>query len=312
MTSIEKDITEPIDSTASLASSNKLEVLLFAVGGNEIFGINVLKVKEVCTTPLITRLPNMSLGVEGVINLRGNIVPILNLATFLEVEPLTGYGETMIVTEYCRQRQGFLVQSVDHIIRVNWTAVKTPEDLVTNENHFVTSVIEQSNGKLVSILDIEQILVQAFGELIVPDIDPANVDDDVVIFFVDDSIVARRKIAEVIQQLSVKHYQATNGLEAWKNLQNLADQAKRNGEKLSDRLRLILVDAEMPEMDGYSLTKNIKSDPRFTDIPVVMHSSLSSEANRIMGKKVGVDAYVSKFDPVGLADTLRPLIEVRR
>jgi len=89
----------------------------------------------------------------------------------------------------------------------------------------------------------------------------------------------------------------------------LATHALQSGSKIRDEVRLILVDAEMPEMDGYVLTKNIKSDPRFEGVPVVMHSSLSSEANRAMGKSVGVDAYVAKFDAEALADTLRPLIE---
>jgi two-component system chemotaxis response regulator CheV len=78
---------------------------------------------------------------------------------------------------------------------------------------------------------------------------------------------------------------------------------------LREQLTVILVDAEMPEMDGYVLTRHIKADPRFEGVPVVMHSSLSSEANRAMGRGVGVDAYVAKFDPVVLADTLRPYLE---
>ncbi len=95
-------------------------------------------------------------------------------------------------------------------------------------------------------------------------------------FFVDDSIVARRKIAEVFDKLGVKHKHATNGAEAWTRLQGIAAHAAQTGRGVRDELRLILVDAEMPEMDGYVLTKNIKGDPRFSGIPVVMHSSLSS------------------------------------
>jgi two-component system chemotaxis response regulator CheV len=106
----------------------------------------------------------------------------------------------------------------------------------------------------------------------------------------------------------VGHQHATNGREAWDRLQSMASRAHAEGEPLSRKIHLILTDAEMPEMDGYVLTRCVKSDVRFTGIPVVMHSSLSSEANRSMGKSVGVDAYVAKFDPRVLADTLRPLI----
>jgi two-component system chemotaxis response regulator CheV len=128
------------------------------------------------------------------------------------------------------------------------------------------------------------------------------------VFFVDDSSVARKEIVMVLDKLGVKYQQATNGLEAWEKLQNLAARANQDGNPLHDQIRLILVDAEMPEMDGYVLAKNLKGDRRFEGIPVVMHSSLSSEANRAMGQSVGVDAYVAKFDPTVLAETLRPLL----
>ena len=111
----------------------------------------------------------------------------------------------------------------------------------------------------------------------------------------------------VLDKLGVKYYQANNGKEAWDKLQGLAALEKEG--PLHDRLKLILVDAEMPEMDGYVLTRNIKSDQRFSGIPVVMHSSLSSEANRAMGKSVGVDDYVAKFNPAVLADTMRQYLE---
>jgi two-component system chemotaxis response regulator CheV len=173
----------------------------------------------------------------------------------------------------------------------------------------ITAVIELDSGHLVSILDVEQILANAFGDAIIVDIQPAQLSEDVTVFFVDDSVVARRKITEVLDKLGVKHKHATNGAEALSRLQAIAAHAQQMGKPLRDEIRLILADAEMPEMDGYVLTKNIKSDVRFEGIPVIMHSSLSSEANRAMGKAVGVDAYVAKFDAEVLAETLRPLLE---
>ena len=143
----------------------------------------------------------------------------------------------------------------------------------------------------------------------VVDIPAAQVQEETSVFFADDSVVARRKIAEVFDKLGVKHKHATNGAEAWSRLQGLAAHAQQIGSELRNEVRLILVDAEMPEMDGYVLTKHIKSDSRFDGIPVVMHSSLSSEANRAMGQAVGVDGYVAKFDAEVLADTLRPMLE---
>jgi two-component system chemotaxis response regulator CheV len=214
-----------------------------------------------------------------------------------------------MVAEYSKRTLGFLVHEVDRIIRVDWERVKAPESVLASNQGLITAVIELDGSNLVSILDVEQILANAFGEAMIVDITPAKVDVGTSVFFVDDSIVARRKIAEVLDKLGVRHKHATNGMEAWTRLQGLATHALQSGSKIRDEVRLILVDAEMPEMDGYVLTKNIKSDPRFEGVPVVMHSSLSSEANRAMGKSVGVDAYVAKFDAEALADTLRPLIE---
>jgi two-component system chemotaxis response regulator CheV len=305
-----KNLLESVDARTRLAGSNKMEILLFSLGTREIFGINVFKVREVGRTPHITKTPNMPRGVEGLISLRGNVIPVLSLAPFMQLQGApAGLGKTMMVAEYSKRTLEFLVHDVDRIIRVDWERVKAPESVLTANQGLITAVIELENGGLVSILDVEQILANAFGDALIVDITPAQVDPDTSVFFVDDSIVARRKISEVLDKLGVRHKHATNGMEAWTRLQGIAAHVQQTGRNIRDEIRLILVDAEMPEMDGYVLTKNVKSDPRFEGVPVVMHSSLSSEANRAMGKSVGVDAYVAKFDAEALADTLRPLIE---
>lgn len=305
-----QNLLESVDARTRLAGSNQMEILLFTLGTKEIFGINVFKVREVGRTPHITRTPNMPRGVEGLISLRGNVIPVLSLSSFLDLDnPPTELGKSMMVAEYSKRTLGFLVHDVDRIIRVDWEKVKAPETLLSANQGLISAVIELPGGSLVSILDVEQILSNAFGEAIIVDIPPAQVADDISIFFVDDSIVARKKITEVLDKLGVKHKHATNGMEAWTRLQAIAAHAQQMGRTLRDEVRLILVDAEMPEMDGYVLTKNIKADPRFAGVPVIMHSSLSSEANRAMGKAVGVDSYVAKFDAEILADTLRPVLE---
>ena len=302
-------LLDSIDARTKLAGSNKMEILLFSLGNNEIFGINVFKVREVSQTPHITKAPNMPLGVEGVISLRGNIIPVIALAKLIDaVDVPEDARETMIVTEYSRRTQGFLVHSVDRIIRVDWDKVKPPESMLSGNESLITAITELPDGTLVSILDVEQILASAIGETHIPDLIPVETSSEVSVFFVDDSSVARKEIIMVMDKLGVKYQQANNGLEAWDKLQGLANRASQDGIDLHDQIKLILVDAEMPEMDGYVLTKNIKSDRRFDNIPVVMHSSLSSEANKAMGKSVGVDAYVAKFDPVVLSETLRPLL----
>ena len=304
-----KNLLEGIDARTRLAGSNKMEILLFSLGTQEIFGINVFKVREVSRTPFITKAPNMPTGVEGLISLRGNVIPVLALAKVMGiVDPGEPLGNSMMVTEYSKRTLGFLVHEVDRIIRVDWDKVRAPDNVTSSSHNFITAITELQDGKLVSILDVETILASTFGEAVVGQIHPLEGAHDVTVFFVDDSSVARKKIAETLDKLGVKHKHALNGLEAWTRLEGMAGHAQQRGLSLRDEVSLILVDAEMPEMDGYVLTRNIKSDVRFEGIPVVMHSSLSSEANRAMGKSVGVDAYVAKFDADVLAETLRPLL----
>ena len=303
-------LLDNIDGRTKLAGSNKMELLLFSLGTNEIFGINVFKVREVSPTPPITLTPNMTYGVEGVISLRGSIIPVISLSKFIKLENSPkGIGETMIVTEFSRHTQGFLVKEVDRIIRVDWDKVKPPENMLAGQDGMITAITELSDGRLVSILDVERILVEVLGEKAIPTLPTMDNAKEATVFFTDDSTVARKEIVSVLDKLGMKYIQANDGLEAWEKLKAMASRASDERTSLKKSIQLILVDAEMPEMDGYVLTRNIKSDGRFAGIPVVMHSSLSSEANRTMGQRVGVDAYVAKFDPAVLAETLLSLLK---
>lgn len=300
-------LLDHIDARTNLAGTNKMEILLFSLGTDEKFGINVFKVKEVCQVGKVTRTPNMPHGVDGIVSLRGHVMPVLNLASFMGMSG-GEKNQTMLVAEYNRHILGFLVKGVDRIIRVDWDKVRAAEGMLTDKGALITALTELEDGSLVSILDVEQILANAFGEAVVGNVERVHSDRELCIFFADDSLVARRKIGEVLDKMGVKHIQANNGREGWERLRALADAAQSSGTNLRDQIQAILTDAEMPEMDGYVLTQNIKADHRFDDIPVVMHSSLSSDANRAMGKRVGVDYYVPKFDSLVLSETLRPLL----
>lgn len=303
-------LLEAVDARTKLAGSNRMEILLFSLGTGETFGINVFKVREVSKTPFITKAPNMPDGVEGLISLRGNVIPVISLGRALNLPGVAGQAGSMMVTEYSKRTLGFLVHEVDRIIRVDWDKVHAPENV--SGPSLITAITHLPDGKLVSILDVETILANTFGEAVIGEIPSVDSEREMNIFFVDDSSVARKKIAEVLDKLGVRHKHALNGLEAWTRLQGMASHSQASGRPISEEVDLILVDAEMPEMDGYVLTRNIKDDQRFEGIPVVMHSSLSSEANRAMGKSVGVDAYVAKFDATVLAETLRPYLNKTR
>lgn len=309
MADINASLFDSVDARTNLAGSNKMEILLFSLGTNEKFGINVFKVREVCHATKVTRTPNMPAGVDGIVSLRGHIIPVLDLGSYMNLDTTTERGKsTMMVTEYSRHILGFLVHGVDRIVRVDWDKVRAADNMMAGSNHLITAITELPDGSLISILDVEQVLAMAFGEEIVGNIEKVERGHELCVFFVDDSAVARKKIAELLDKMGVKHMHANNGREALERLKGMADNAANTDTSLHDQIQVILADAEMPEMDGYVLTQNIKSDHRFDGIPVVMHSSLSSQANRSMGNRVGVDHYVAKFDAAMLSETIRPLL----
>jgi two-component system chemotaxis response regulator CheV len=309
------DLLKNIDARTKLAGTNKLEILMFSLGKDirsnrdETFGINVFKVREVMRIPEITRAPDMPSSVEGMVSLRGILVPVIDLAKYIGIES-DGKPEIMIVTEYNGQTQGFLVKSVDNILRLDWSAMRVPPAMLLAEmGGLVTAITELKDGRLVMMLDVEKVLSET-----------SHYDDDSVfqsvhplgkermVFFVDDSSVARKQISRTLDAMQVRYVSAINGRQAWDELAKMADSADASNTPLKNILHVILTDVEMPEMDGYMLTRKIKSDKRFAGIPVLMHSSLSSTSNQQLGKAVGVDEYVAKFEPQKLSQKLAQLL----
>lgn len=310
------ELLKNVDARTKLAGTNKLEILLFTLGKDlrsgrtETFGINVFKVREVMRIPDITRAPEMPSSVEGMVSLRGALVPVVDLAKYAGIQTEKG-PEIMIVTEYNGKTQGFLVEAVDTILRIDWAAMRVPPDMLTAQmGGLVTAVTELQDNRLVMMMDVEKVLSET-----------SHYDDshlfmglkpiphkERTIFFADDSSVARKQIEKTLDVLEVKYMSAINGSRAWDELQALAAQAEASHVPMKDIIQLVLTDVEMPEMDGYVLTRKIKSDPRFKGIPVLMHSSLSSGANRQLGISVGVDEYVPKFEPQKLAETLTRML----
>ncbi len=306
------DLLRSIDARTKLAGTNKLEILLFSIGTDartgrrETFGINVFKVREVMRTPPITAAPEMPPSVEGMVSLRGALVPVVDLARYAGVDTDTPRS-IMIVTEYAGHTQGFLVEGVDTILRLDWSQMRVPPAmLLADMGGLVTAVTELPDGRLVMMMDVEKILSETTNyddEIVYRNIKSLE-NPELTVFFADDSAVARKQIQRTLEAMGVKYVAAINGLEAWLELEKMAAYAQASGQEVDDLISLVLTDIEMPEMDGYILTKKIKSDPRFVNVPVIMHSSLSGMSNQQLGKSVGVDEYVPKFEPQRLSETL--------
>ncbi|MBK6402823.1 MAG: chemotaxis protein CheV [Rhodocyclaceae bacterium] len=311
------DLLKNIDARTRLAGTNKLEILLFTLGADartgrhETYGINVFKVREVMRTPAITAAPDMPPAVKGMVSLRGILVPVVDLAEYAGIHQ-DSPRDIMIVTEYNGQTQGFLVEGVDTILRLDWAQMRVPPAMLASSTlgGLVTAITELPDGRLVMMLDVERVLAET--NKIDDDFLFSNIHslgrEDFTVLFADDSSIARTQIERTLTALGLRFVATVNGRMAWEELQRLAGYAEANGRMARDVVQLVLTDVEMPEMDGYILTKNIKSDPRFAGIPVVMHSSLSSLSNQQIGKSVGIDEYVPKFEPQRLAEALDRLV----
>jgi len=289
-------------------------LLLFHVGTSEVFGINVFKVREVMKFPTLTRLPEADPRVEGMANIRGTTVPVIGLTQIItglisgqSSELSEGQGK-LIVTEYNTSLQAFHVAGVDRILRLSWTQIKSPPPLVRNNTKgAVTAVAMLDDGRMVLILDVEKILAEMSpktdeevfaGMELRPEVKNKRV------LFADDSAVARTQIRKTLERLGISYVQTTTGQEAWDRLLEIADKAASLGKSVRDEVQMVLSDIEMPDMDGFSLTKHIRADPRFMEMPVILHSSLTGTCNKEKGKAVGASGYVTKFDPKVLGDII--------
>lgn len=309
---------DSIDERTQLAGTNHLEVLLFSLGTNdgtgrnEVFGINVFKVREVLNMPEITSAPEMPEGVEGFVSLRGDMVPIINLQKFCNLQS-NDEPRILMITEYNTLVQGFLVSAVDTIQRLNWEQVKEPPPLISSRmGGLVTAVSELPDKRLVMIMDVEKVLADAGGfydESAFDGIKKIDQSHPRTILFADDSAIARKQVTQALDHMGVDHIACVNGAEAWALLNKMATKCEQEERDITTEIQAVLTDVEMPEMDGYVLTQKIKADPRLQHLPVIMHSSLTASANQSMGKGVGADAYVPKFQPRELAETLETFFE---
>lgn len=307
---------QEIEERTRLAGNNKFELLLFNLGEapgsgqRELFGINVFKVREVLVMPAITELANAHEHLMGVANIRGQIIPVINLPAVAGSVPTKGLN-ILMVTEFGRTVQAFAVEDVREIVRLDWDQVLPAE---SSHAGAVISGIARLDGptadtRLAQVLDVEQILKTVMPvtteeinrEVVGPELVlPAGS----VILAVDDSAVARSVIELGLQAMGVHYIMTKTGKEAWERLQSISAEAIAAGQSAKDRVAVVLTDLEMPEMDGFTLTRNIKQDVRFAKIPVVIHSSLTGTTNEGHVKSVGADAYIAKFQADELASTI--------
>ena len=321
MNTVENEINE----RAALTSSNKFELMLFRLGKcrgagrSELYGINVFKLRELMAMPDITTIANASPFLLGVVNIRGQIVPVIDLPAVLGCQPENGL-KILMVTEFARTTQAFAVEDVDEIVRLNWSQVR-PADGAAAGNGTVTSIAQLDcavhGTQLAQILDVEQILRDVFPQKN-DDIAAADVafdtavSDETRVLVADDSSSARMIIGQAMEAMGLKYTMTRSGKEAWEALETMSDDAQSGGGTLADKVTMVLTDLEMPEMDGFTLTRRIRADARFKSLPVIIHSSLTGQTNEQHVKSAGADGYVAKFKVEDLARTIRSVLLERQ
>ncbi len=302
-------VLDTVNSRTQLVGENRLELLLFTLEGNQMFGINVFKVKEVLQCPRLHELPHRNSAIRGVAHIRGGTLPILDMNQAIGNAPLENVENCfVIIAEYNRTTQGFLVRTVEHIVNLNWDTVHPPPDGIGKDNYL--TAVTKVDDNLVEIIDVEKILSEvspvkeSVNEIFIDELAIQKIANRYVLI-VDDSSIARKQVKRVIESMGVATVTTENGQKAFDYLLNLSEQ----GKKPSDELLLIISDIEMPEMDGYTFTASVRDNPLLKDLHIILHTSLSGVFNEAMVKKVGADDFIAKFYPDDIATRVSERIQ---
>ncbi len=295
-------ILDGVDQRTQLVGENRLELLLFRLKGPQMYGINVFKVQEVIRCPALTHMPNSNRVVKGIANMRGRTIPVIDLSLALKGPATPETEETfVIIADYNRTTQGFLVDSVERIVNMNWEEILAPPK-GSGVNSYMTAVT-RVDEKLVEIIDVEKVLSEVVG--VTEKISDKIIDENCIeaganILVADDSSVARKQIKRTLDQLGIDSTLVKDGQEA---LNVLLDWADKDPD-IAKHLTMVISDVEMPNMDGYTLTTEIRKEPRLKDLFVILHTSLSGVFNQSMVEKVGANKFIAKFDADELASAV--------
>ncbi|MDF2178661.1 chemotaxis protein CheV [Aliiglaciecola sp. CAU 1673] len=300
------NLISSVDQRTNIVGQNRLELLIFRLVGSQPFGINVFKVREVLQCPELTEMPGASECVRGIAHLRGVPITVIDLSQATggkRIEDLK--SAFVLVTEYNRTTQGFLVGGVDRIVNINWEQIMPPPK-GAGANHYLTAVTKVDN-KLVQVIDVEKVFseISPVEEEVSEELKSQSRELDLsemTVLVADDSSVARNQVKKALSSVGVNVVLVNDGRQA---LNWLEEKLEEYGDDFAQKVPLLISDIEMPEMDGYTLTAKVKANPELSKLHIVLHSSLSGVFNEAMVRKVGADQFIAKFHPDELASAVR-------
>lgn len=276
------------------SGTNEIEIMKFTIAG-EFYGINVAKVKEIMMSEHVKIMPHAHPAVEGIFKPRDTLITVIDLGFYLTGNRLEHqYRDLFIITNFNKMTVAFRVQSIEGISRISWKDIQKTDKTLSQGDESVATGIAQCDDVLVTILDFEKIVAEIAPETTIQVAEVEQMGDrplcESPIVIAEDSILLQRMINDCLERagfINIKNF--NNGQEAWDFLREI-----RSEDALYDKVKLIITDIEMPEMDGHRLTKLVKSDERLRKIPVIIFSSLINEQMRIKGKELGADEQLAK------------------
>ncbi len=291
---------------------NELEIIDFRIFEKKddgsiyqwILGVNVAKVREVLRMPNLTKVPNMPKEIEGLAEIRGELIPVVSIAKWIGIPEPEEFKKYLLFMEFLREKVGIIIHGAKRIRRIRWSDIKkAPDVLNTKLNGRITGVVDTEEGLLL-ILDFEGILndmnlLQVFRT---SEEETFTAKRKLKILVAEDSAVARKIIKDILENAGHEVIITESGKQAWEKLNQLFDKAKSEGKNIKDYIDLVLTDIEMPEMDGLTLTNLIKHTPGFLNLPVIINTTLSDDANKQKALLVGSDDYLVKFDSTHLLE----------
>ena len=294
------------DDNVLKVGSNELELVDFRILKQEkgrvyegIYGVNVAKVREIIKIPNLTELPGVPEYIEGIFDLRGIVIPVVNLAKWMGIAEPTDMNikPRIIIAEFSDILIGFIVHEAKRIRRINWNDIE-PASFATGmgalDKSQITGVTRIENDEVLLILDLESV-VEELG-IYQPKINISESEMDIIsgtALILDDSMTARKLVHDALSKMGMKVVEAKDGVEG---LQKMEELYRLYGDSLKKELKIIVSDVEMPQMDGFHFAANLKEDKRFASIPIVFNSSISDHFSEIRGKEAGGEAYLTKFD----------------
>ncbi len=307
------------DSNTLKVGNNEMELVDFRIQKIEdgqvyegIYGVNVSKVREIIRKPKLTELPGVPEFIDGIFDLRGVVIPVVNLARWMGVTSPEEAEKTsrVIIAEFNNILIGFIVHDAKRIRRISWKDIE-PATFAQGggalDKSKITGVTRIEDDTVLLILDLENV-VQELG-LYTPQDDTSSLahknEFSGVVLLLDDSATARKIVKDALVQMGFSVIEAVDGQEG---LEKLADIYKTYGEELSQHLKLIVSDVEMPRMDGFHFAANVKEDIRFKNIPIVFNSSISDHFSEMRGKEAGGEAYLVKFDASTFFDEIARIV----